>query len=69
MVRDGVSGLLFAPGDAGALAATVRRLATSDGLAARLADGARREFEDRFSPGASYSDLLKVYERVTRRDH
>lgn len=66
VVRDGVSGLLFAPGDAGALRETVRRLATSDGLAARLADGARREFEERFSPYASYRDLLNVYERVTQ---
>lgn len=66
VVRDGVSGLLFAPGDAPALAEAVRRLATSDDLAARLADGARREFEERFSPDASYRDLLNVYERVTR---
>jgi glycosyltransferase involved in cell wall biosynthesis len=69
VVRDGVSGLLVAPGDASALTEAVRRLAASNGLAARLADGARREFEERFSQDASYRDLLNVYERVTRAAH
>jgi glycosyltransferase involved in cell wall biosynthesis len=39
MVRDGVDGLLFTPGDASALAAALRRLSTEPGLLARLRSG------------------------------
>ena len=64
VVRDGVNGLLFAPGDARALADSVSRLIAADGLAKHLARGARRDFEERYSPERSYQALMHVYARA-----
>jgi glycosyltransferase involved in cell wall biosynthesis len=69
VVNDGVSGLLFTAGDPNALRDTVRRLASSPELGARLSEGARREFHDRFSSDASYSVLMDIYARVIKRKH
>jgi glycosyltransferase involved in cell wall biosynthesis len=44
MVRDGVDGLLFRPGDTAALAAALRRLAAEPGLLAQLGAGVRPPF-------------------------
>ena len=57
MVRDGVDGLLFAPGDDRALAAALRRLATEEGLLDRLREGNRppRWIDD------EVGDLRSVY--------
>jgi glycosyltransferase involved in cell wall biosynthesis len=49
-VEDGVTGSLVpAPASAGALAAALARLRADGALRARLADGARRRFEERFT--------------------
>jgi len=57
MVRDGVDGLLFEPGDAGQLAACLRRLLGEDGLLDRLKAGLPpvRTDEDEFA------ELLGIY--------
>ncbi len=47
LVRDGETGLLFPPGDVGALAAALRRLLEKRELAERLAAAARREILSR----------------------
>jgi glycosyltransferase involved in cell wall biosynthesis len=49
VVEHDVTGLLVPPGDAGALAAAIARLLAEDGLAGRLAAGARSLVENRFS--------------------
>jgi glycosyltransferase involved in cell wall biosynthesis len=62
LLRDGESALLIAPGDAPALAATVRRLASDTGLATRIAAGGRKAYELRASEavlGARWRELIK----------
>ena len=62
LLVDGESALLVPPGDAGALAAAVRRLAEDPGLAARLADGGRAAYEARASEdvlGRRWRELLE----------
>src|ERR1041385_724604 len=56
IVEDGVSGLLVPPGDAGALAAALERLARAPDLAASLGDAGYRRLHERFS-----------WEAITRR--
>ncbi|GGU06915.1 glycosyltransferase family 4 protein [Nocardioides albus] len=48
IVRDGETGLLVTPGDAGDLAAAIRRLAADPTLAAELAAAGRKDAEERF---------------------
>lgn len=64
VVTDGVNGLLVAPGDVHALASAVRTLAADPILAARLAHGARRVFEERYSLSTSYAKLMEIYSAV-----
>jgi glycosyltransferase involved in cell wall biosynthesis len=54
------TGLLFPPGDPDGLRACLRRLADDD-LSARLGDGARRLYEERFSPEGHRSELEAIY--------
>jgi glycosyltransferase involved in cell wall biosynthesis len=63
IVEDGVTGLLVdnAPE---AIAAAVIRLLEDRALAAGLAEGARRQVEQRFTASAMASNTLAVYERV-----
>jgi glycosyltransferase involved in cell wall biosynthesis len=63
MVRDGVDGLLFRPGDAAALAAALRRLAAEPGLLAQLGAGVRPPFgvdEELAVEEVALSDLLNT---------
>jgi len=60
-VSDGVSALLVEPGDAETLAGALARLLGDPDLRRRLAAGARRRFEERFSAGAFAAALGKVY--------
>jgi glycosyltransferase involved in cell wall biosynthesis len=64
VVSDGVSGLLFKPGDAKSLTAAVLRIAASDDLATRLSRGARNAFLENYSIERSYERLLEVYRFV-----
>lgn len=49
IIRDGVDGLLVPPGDAGAIAAAVRRLISDTALRAKISEEGRRTVEARFS--------------------
>jgi glycosyltransferase involved in cell wall biosynthesis len=60
-VANGGSALLVEPGDAGALAGALARLLGDPDLRRRLAAGARRRFEERFSASAFAAALGKVY--------
>lgn len=55
------SGLLTPPGDAGALAAAMRRLHADPGLRQRLAAGGRRRVEEQFSESAVCRQMEAVY--------
>jgi glycosyltransferase involved in cell wall biosynthesis len=64
LVDDGRTGLLYAAGDAGALAAQLGRVLSNDLLAARLGAAARAEALERHDPGRVVSELLGAYASV-----
>ncbi len=64
VVRDGVNGLLFPPGDADALVLAVRRLVASPRLAERVALGAHDVYVQQYSVDESYARLMEVYDYV-----
>ncbi len=66
IVRDGVDGLLYPPGDAPALAERLRRLAGDRSLRARLGEAARRSAGE-FSPERVAEMVEEVYTRVIDR--
>lgn len=64
VVEDGVSGVLYEPGDSAALAHSVRRLAAEEGLRRRMGRAARERFLRRFEVGSLMSDLESLYDSV-----
>lgn len=62
LVRDGVTGLLFEPGDEDALVERIMSLWETPLLARRLGRNARKMAQRDFSPGEHYSRLLGIYE-------
>ena len=67
LVEDGHTGLLFEPGSAESLAATVRRLLTNDGLAVAMGMSARQEFETRYTRSRNCELLLRCYSMAAGR--
>jgi len=61
IVEEGRGGLLFDPGDAGALAELVRDAFGAPARLAELGAGARRAFEERLTAEAGYDSLVAVY--------
>jgi len=68
VITTGVDGLLCPPGDVGALAASMRRLADDPGLRDRLRAAARRRARD-FAPETAAREMTAVYRglRTPRR--
>lgn len=64
MIDDGRSGLLFEPGNPGALLACVRRAASGCASDA-MRRAARLQFETHYSPEACYRNLLRIYEEAS----
>ncbi len=64
VVRDGVNGLLFPPGDAGALAAALRRLMEEPALRERLARRARADVRERHNWTERARTVLAALERA-----
>jgi glycosyltransferase involved in cell wall biosynthesis len=64
VVVDGESGLLVDPGDAPAMAKTVRRLAAEPELALRLARGGRERVEQQFDARRSHAALHAELSRL-----
>lgn len=67
LVREGVTGRLFPPGDAGALAAAVRFLYHHPAAVAAMRQAARAEFEAHYTAAQNYAQLLTLYQRVLSR--
>jgi 2-deoxystreptamine N-acetyl-D-glucosaminyltransferase/2-deoxystreptamine glucosyltransferase len=63
VVRHGVTGLLVAPGDVGALAAALDRVVAEPGLRDRLAAGARARSADYGWPALA-ARVAAVYDRA-----
>jgi glycosyltransferase involved in cell wall biosynthesis len=71
IVTHGVDGLLYPPGDAEALAQTLRMLASDPALRLRLGDAARRRASE-FAPEAVADRMCALYDEVlngVRRNH
>jgi glycosyltransferase involved in cell wall biosynthesis len=62
-VADGRTGFLFSPGDHRDLARCVRRLIDDPALQRRLAEQARTDSLERFSPQARLPEYLDLYRR------
>lgn len=63
-VADGVSGLLFEPGNVGELAEKITRLWQDDALARRLGEGGFKMARERYSPAVSFEIMLQAYARA-----
>ena len=66
-VQDGVTGRLFAPGDASALAAALTELAAAPELGRTLGEAGRRSWEGAFSVDAMTQATLALYAAPRRR--
>ena len=64
LVQENITGLLFDPGDAKALAACMQRLNEDAELAARLGRAAREQYIAMYSPEPGYRRFLDNYKRV-----
>jgi glycosyltransferase involved in cell wall biosynthesis len=64
MIRDGETGVLVPPGDAGALAVALRALADDAGRARRLGDAAAADVAARFSAGRMLALVQRQYEEL-----
>ena len=62
LVGDGESGLLFEPGNVGALAALLQRLIQDPELRARLAQAGARRMAEEFSITVSASRMEQIYQ-------
>ncbi len=67
LVEPGRTGLLFASGDASALARACRELAANPARAEAMGREARARYEDELSPERSVARLLDLYERALGR--
>lgn len=67
-VRDGETGLLAPPDDAGAFAAAIARLLDDNGLASRLALAGRRWAETRHDPARYAEACMRLYDEIAARE-
>jgi len=68
IVKQGVNGLLFKPGDPESLLKEVRAAWESPGLLQKLGEGARRSFEDLYTEEANYKILMEIYGQAIERN-
>lgn len=64
IVEDGVTGLLFEPGNAADLAAKVRWLHAHPEECRRMGDNARQVYEEKYTPERNYEMLMEIYKTV-----
>ncbi len=67
IIEDGVSGLLFPPEDAAALAARLKRLIEDRALCGRIAAAGKARADDLFAEEAHYRRLVEHFERLGAR--
>lgn len=61
IVKEGVNGILFEPGDSGSLLAEVRKAWETPGVLQELGQGARKSFETLYTEEANYKTLMEIY--------
>jgi glycosyltransferase involved in cell wall biosynthesis len=66
LVRDGVTGLHFNPGDAADLAAKVRWAAANPEAMHKMSANARETYERYYTPQANYVRLMEIYDEARR---
>lgn len=66
LVRDGENGMRFEPGNAAALANAIRWLFSDSAKLARMRNGARSTYEERYTPEDNYKQLVCIYEGAVR---
>lgn len=64
LVDDGVTGLLFEPGDAADLADKLAWAGQNPGAMRRMGAAARQRYEDRYTPERNYPRLMSIYRNV-----
>jgi glycosyltransferase involved in cell wall biosynthesis len=64
VIEDEVNGLLFPDGDAGALRAALTRLRNDGALYARLREGARRVYRERFTVSGMVGQMEALYREL-----
>jgi glycosyltransferase involved in cell wall biosynthesis len=69
LVRQGISGSCFMPGDAADLAFTIRRTTANAEELMRMRRATRRLFETEYAALANYSRLLEIYDQALRVRH
>jgi glycosyltransferase involved in cell wall biosynthesis len=69
IVRDGVTGLLFNPGDAADLAAKIAWANAHPGEMQRMGRAARAEYEVKYTPSINYQMLMEIYEDAIAAVH
>jgi glycosyltransferase involved in cell wall biosynthesis len=69
VVEDGVSGFLFAPGDAGDLAAKLRQVRQDPQMALQMGRQALRRAREKLSPETHAQRLVAIYQEVIARFH
>jgi glycosyltransferase involved in cell wall biosynthesis len=67
IVRDGETGLHFSPGDSSHLAERARMLFGDEALRLRLAEAARKEYLQHYTPSRNLEMLLNIYEKARIR--
>jgi glycosyltransferase involved in cell wall biosynthesis len=66
IVRDGVTGLLFKPGDADDLAAKIVWARSHPEEMLRMGKAARAEYEAKYTPDCNYKMLMDIYDDAIR---
>lgn len=69
LVRDGVTGLLFRPGDAEDLARKVNGLISNPVRLSELGASARREYEEMYTPERNYGMLMSILQEAMANAH
>ena len=67
LVKDGLTGALFEPGDADDLILKVRQLMANRDALATMRKVARREYEQNYTARANYEQLMQIYEQAISR--
>lgn len=67
IVRHGINGVVFQPGDSESLLREVRTAWQTPQLLERLGEGARAEFQAKYTQDANYETLMEIYERALHK--